>query len=153
MNLLDILIGPAPTSAGRATPHDPLVRSLLVNNDVVVHVHEDPRGEQLALSSIPGKLSRTDWPHESDRPWWDSRHHPDHEQAVSALRLDPVTRELQLIDVWPRAALDAVTLAQQLQAHARRHRDWREQLRGDGVGSCPSPSPDTMPQHDLSALA
>jgi hypothetical protein len=129
MNVLDILLGPAPQAVPDAPPQNPLVRTVLVEQDVVVHVHEDPRGERLALSSTPGRASWDDWPHESDQPCWDSRRHPDHEQAVSALRLDPGTRELHLIDIWPRAALDAVTLRQQLSAHAQRHRDWRERLR------------------------
>lgn len=143
MNVLDILIGPEPPPAPGSPPPDPLVRTLLVERDVVVHVHEDPRGEQLALSSTPGHMTFADWPLESDQPCWDSRCHPDHEEAICALRLTPGTRELHLVEYWPRAALDATTLGRQLAAHAQRHREWRERLRQ---------GPDPTNHHDTSPL-
>lgn len=132
---LAALLGPSPVSA----PAEALVRALLVDEDVLIHLHEDPLGLELALSSTPGRVPWPLWPHTGTRPWWDSQPHPDHPQASSALRLDPDSRALHLIERWPRAALDAVTLCQQLQAHAQRHRAWRQ---------CLAPAADERPPAD-----
>ena len=124
MNVLVSLLGPPP----EGTSADAWVRTLLVGGDVLLHLHEDPRGEELALSSTPGRVVWSAWPRHGLVPWWDSRPHPDHADATRALRLDPATRELHLIDRWPRHALDAVTLGQQLGTHAQLHRRWRSRL-------------------------
>lgn len=125
MDALTALLGPDPDGA----TGPPGVRSLLVQGDVVVHLHESPAGDELALSSTPGQLSWALWPHHAEDPWWESRAHPQVPGARCALRLDPHSRSLHLIERWPRHALDPVALGSELLAHAQRHRAWRQRLR------------------------
>ena len=126
MSAIDSLLGRLPDGPAGPSGHTP--RTLLVGSDVLIHLQEDESREEVTLYSVPGSMQEVAWLSERTDAWSHVLSHPAHEQAVCALTVNPGTREVFLSETWPRAALDQVTLGQQLNAHAERHRLWRRML-------------------------
>lgn len=126
MSVLDSLLGPAREPLAD-DPHAGRLRRLLLDDDVLVHLHDLHRQERVTIYSVPGRVpdvalaghTRT-WSHAG--PLWDDQ------RALAVLQIEPATREVFLAEVWPRAALDASTLGQRLDEHLAWHREWREAL-------------------------
>jgi hypothetical protein len=126
MSALESLLGHLPDGQAGPSLHTP--RTLLVGSDVLIHLQEDESREEVTLYSVPGSMQEVAWLSERTEAWSHVLPHPAQEQAVCALIVNPETREVFLSETWPRAALDQVTLGQQLNAHAERHRLWRRML-------------------------
>jgi hypothetical protein len=126
MSAIESLLGHLPDGQAGPSLHTP--RTLLVGSDVLIHLQEDESREEVTLYSVPGSMQEAAWLSERTEAWSHVLPHPAHEQAVCALTLNPATREVFLSETWPRAALDQVTLGQQLNTHAERHRLWRRML-------------------------
>lgn len=124
MAAITALIGPSPF-AGDAFAFR--VRTLLVGDDVRVHLREDPGRAEVAmysvLPSVPVQALRRARVEGTYR-------HAGHPQARWLIRLDSLHERLLLAQIWPQAALDCVTFGQQLAEQARRHRRWA-QLGGE----------------------
>jgi hypothetical protein len=126
MSAIESLLGPDPgvhTGQPARTP-----RTLLVDTDVLIHLQEDESREEVTLYSVPGSMQEVAWLSERTEAWSHVLPHPAQEQAVCALTVNPETREVFLSETWPRAALDLVTLGEQLNTHAERHRLWQRML-------------------------
>lgn len=126
MSAIESLLGPDPGAHAGEPAHTP--RTLLVDTDVLIHLQEDESREEVTLYSVPGSMQEVAWLSECTDAWSHVLPHPAQEQAVCALTVNPETREVFLSETWPRAALDQVTLGQELNAHAERHRLWRRML-------------------------
>lgn len=137
MSAIEALLGPRP---GAHAAHHQLTqapRTLLVGSDVLIHLQEDESRGEVTLYSVPGYMQEGGWLSERTETWSHVLPHPEHEQVLCALVVEPGTREVFLAETWPRAALDQVTLGQQLNAHAERHRLWQRFLllaHEDGFG-------------------
>ncbi|GAA4356996.1 hypothetical protein GCM10023165_50460 [Variovorax defluvii] len=129
MSAIESLLGPRPGP----TTANPAPRTLLLGDDVLIHLHEDEHRETVVLYSVPGRADQATWLDELEESWSCVLRHPGHEEATAALIIEPSTRQVFLADSWPRAALDFVTLGQQLMAHAQRHRMWRAELEASHV--------------------
>lgn len=127
MSALDALLRPRP----RSTPADHRHRSLLLDQDVRVHLLELPRLESVALCSAPAGLAPPAGL--SARAWSHALPLPADPRASAWLRVQPGSPWLLIGETWPRAALDACTFGQRLDAHLRHHRHWREQLLALGA--------------------
>ena len=127
MSAIDSLLGPRPIDSHDACKVQP--RTLLIGDDVLIHLKEDESLETLVLYSVPGRMRAAAWLDRLEEPWCHALPNPDHAQAMSVLSVEPVTRQVFLADMWPRAAIDLVTFGQQLCAHAQRHRIWRAMLQ------------------------
>jgi hypothetical protein len=127
MSALDCLLGPPPNELDAATG-TVLVRTLLLPDDVQVHLQENQTDEEIVLFSIPGRVV-ADWLENRSQPWTSRCSHPVHPQAASVLVVDPPTGEVTLVEVWPRAALDLPTLGRCLADHRQTHLAWRALLR------------------------
>ncbi|KWT92124.1 hypothetical protein APY03_3038 [Variovorax sp. WDL1] len=142
------MLGRIPDGHAGPSAHSP--RTLLVGSDVLIHLQEDESREEVTLYSVPGSMQEVAWLSGRIEAWSHVLPHPAHEQAVCALTVDPRTREVFLSETWPRAALDQVTLGQELNSHADRHRLWRRMLRlpqdgGTGPGTSDRVSATTQP--------
>jgi len=126
MSALDCLLGPPSNDLDAATG-TVLVRTLLLPDDVQVHLQENQTDEEIVLFSIPGRV-QADWLENRVQPWTSRCSHPAHPQAASVLVVDP-TGEVTLVEVWPRAALDLPTLGRCLADHKQTHLAWRALLR------------------------
>jgi hypothetical protein len=113
MSALESLLGHLPDGQAGPSLHTP--RTLLVGSDVLIHLQEDESREEVTLYSVPGSMQEVAWLSERTEAWSHVLPHPAQEQAVCALIVNPET-------------LDQVTLGQQLNAHAERHRLWRRML-------------------------
>ncbi|MDR6536912.1 hypothetical protein [Variovorax soli] len=144
MSAIESLLGPLPEGNAGASVHAP--RTLLVGSDVLIHLQEDESREEVTLYSVPGSMQEVAWLAERTEAWVHVLPHPAHEQAACALIVNPATREVFLSDTWPRAALDLVTLGNELNAHAQRHRLWHCMLQvpddegGEGPASPERPN-------------
>ena len=105
-----------------------LVRTLLLPDDVRVHLQENQTDEEIVMFSIPGRV-QADWLEDRAQPWTSRCIHPAHPQAVSVLVVNAPTGEVTLVEVWPRAALDLSTLSRCLADHKQMHLAWRALLR------------------------
>jgi len=137
MSVLHALLGPAPEPLAH-NPHIGELRHLLLDDDVLVHLHDVHRDEQIALYSVPGLVPDAPWLARHTQTWSHAVPLPDDERALAVLQVEPATRELFLAEVWPRAALDATTLGQRLDKHLMRHREWREALNHVNNGGSPA---------------
>jgi hypothetical protein len=126
MSAIESLLGPDPGAHAGQPARTP--RTLLVGSDVLIHLQEDESREEVTLYSVPGSMQEVAWLSERTETWSHVLPHPAQEQAVCALTVNPETREVFLSATWPRAALDQVTLGQELNTHAERHRLWRRML-------------------------
>ena len=132
MSAIESLLGPAPEPPpGQSAPTP---RTLLLNDDVMIHLLEDESREEVMIYSVPGRMQQAAWLDAREQAWSHSVPIGSHARAVSILSVAPGTRDVFLADVWPRAALDAVTFSEHLTGHARRHRQWRDALRASGDG-------------------
>jgi hypothetical protein len=139
MSAIDSLLGRLPDAQAGLSTRTP--RTLLVDTDVLIHLQEDESREEVTLYSVPGSMQEVAWLSERTEAWSHVLPHPAHEQAVCVLTVNPETREVFLSATWPRAALDQVTLGQELNTHAERHRLWRRMLLvPQGGGDEPSVS-------------
>lgn len=126
MSAIESLLGPDPGAHAGQPARTP--RTLLVDTDVLIHLQEDESREEVTLYSVPGSMQEVAWLSGRTEAWSHVLPHPAQEHAVCALTVDPETREVFLSETWPRAALDQVTLGQELNTHAERHRLWRRML-------------------------
>ena len=118
MSAIDALIGPS--ARGPDAPSR-CVRTLLVGSDVRVHLREDASSAEVAMYSVVLAASL----HVLQRAGVAGTYrHAAHPQARWLIRLDTLNQRLLLAQIWPQAALDAVTFGQQLAEQARRHRRW-----------------------------
>jgi len=127
MSAIESLLGPSPCLGAQGTGLTP--RTLLVGEDVLVHLQEDATREEVAIYSLPGRLDQFRWDDAACSPWShavplcaDGRGH-------AVVVVDPETGNVFVADVWERAALDSARFIRQLHDHARRHRAWRAALR------------------------
>lgn len=137
MSVLDALLGPAPEPLAH-DPHTGELRRLLLDDDVLVHLHDVHWHEQVALYSVPGRVPDAPGLAGRTQAWSHAVPLPDDARALAVLQVEPTTRELFLAEVWPRAALDATTLGQRLDKHLERHREWRNALNQVNQGGSPA---------------
>ena len=123
MSAIDALLGPA---SGHLALNP---RTLLVDEDVIVHLQEDESREEVTIYSVPGRMRDAEWLDPGAQPWSHAVPLGSDDRAVSVVTVNAGTRDVFLSDVWPRAALDAATFGTHLSGHARRHRLWRMALQ------------------------
>lgn len=136
MNLLDALLGPVPPAPGDTRPPEPTaddphtgrLRRLLLDGDVQVYLFDLHPREEVALYSIPGQLPEGPWMAGQPRLWSHAVPLPADTRALSVMQIAPLSHQLFLAEVWPRAVLDPTTLGQRLDEHLTRHREWRTAL-------------------------
>ncbi|VTU20641.1 type III secretion system chaperone [Variovorax sp. RA8] len=139
MSAIESLLGPDPGAHAGEPARTP--RTLLVDTDVLIHLQEDESREEVTLYSVPGSMQEVAWLSERTEAWSHVLPHPAQEQSVCTLTVNHETREVFLSETWPRAALDQVTLGEELNTHAERHRLWRRMLLVPQDGGVePSPS-------------
>ena len=117
MSAIEALLGPCPGNPDASTGNTQ--RTLLMEDDVFIHLQEDESREEVTFYSVPGSMQEVEWLSARTEAWSDVLPHPAHEQARCALTVDPTTRQVFLSETWPRAAVDLVVLGQLLE---RAHR-------------------------------
>jgi hypothetical protein len=125
MSAIDSLLGPRP---GPLPDTADQPRTLLLDDDVMVHLQEDESREHVVVYSIPGRMEEVDWLMERTEPWCHVLRHPAYADASAMLSADPATRDVFLAEKWPRAVLDRVTFGKVLSQHVEHHRVWRSML-------------------------
>ena len=127
MSAIESLLGRPP----EPPPGQPAMtpRTLLLHDDVMIHLLEDETREEVTIYSVPGRMQDAAWLDAGEQAWTHAVPLGRDTRAVSVLSIAPDTRDVFLADVWPRAALDAVSFIEHLDGHAGRHRRWRETLQ------------------------
>jgi hypothetical protein len=132
--LLNDLAGqswPAPAYAG-----DPFL--LQVDEDIVIGLHEDESASLVHLCSRPGYLRPAGWEEDPSMQhgWSTSTSDEDTEPGVvRSLRIEKPDGRVQLIESWPRAALDKILLSERIAYFTELTRYWQRLLQGS-FASC-----------------
>lgn len=134
MSALDALLGPRPPFS----PCGASARCLRIDEDVLIHLHETHRHERVAICSVPGCLPPARWLSGRSQPWSHAMRLPADHRAWVLLQVEPGSHRLLIAEIWPRAALDASTFGQRLDAHVEHHRRWRERLQRPATEPSPA---------------
>ncbi|MDR6854666.1 hypothetical protein [Variovorax guangxiensis] len=126
MSALDNLLGPRRN--GDQPVSDEAPRTLLLGDDMLLHLQEDQTAERVTLYSVLGRVPRDARLLERDEPWWCALDEVTHDGARAMLCVDHIDGDIFLVHEAPRARLDRVAFGEWLSVHAHRHLHWRALL-------------------------